>query len=112
MKNDTGCDCGRPISHDGATEDQIAWLDSRAAARAAWVVYAVRGSLPSQDGLANNIHELRQTSKYENKAPGFIHNMDELMTWIGEKSNLVKHPLGRLSAESLAEFIAGVEFAD
>lgn len=111
MRNNTGCDCNHSTGHGGSI-DRIAWLDSRAAIRAAWVVYAIRGSLPSQDGLAKNIHELRQSSKYENKAAGFIHNMDELRAWVGQQSNLAKHPLGRLSAEALEEFLAGVQFAD
>jgi hypothetical protein len=112
MRDNTDCDCTRSTCRGGGSEDRIAWLDSRAAIRAAWVVYTFRGSLPSQDGLANNIHELRQSSKYENKAAGFIHNMDELRAWAGQRSNLAKHPLGRLSAEALEEFIAGVHFAD
>lgn len=112
MKNHTSCDCNRSSSHGDGGEDRIAWLDSRAAIRAAWVVYAVRGSLPSQDGLANNIHELRQSSRYEQKTAGFIHNMDELRAWVGQEANLVKHPLGRISAQSREDFIAGVKFAD
>jgi len=90
-----------------APNDRIAWLDSRQAFRAAWVVYAIRGSLRSQDGLANNIHELRQSSKFESKTAGFTYIMDKLRSWVGQQANLAKHPLGRLSAEAIEEFIAG-----
>lgn len=106
MSHKSECGCG------SGGEDRIAWLDSRAAIRAAWVVAAVRGTLPPQDGLANNIHELRELSRHGKRAAGSVHTMDELRTWGGQKDNLAKHPLGRLSAEALEDFVSNVQFVD
>lgn len=99
-------------SSDGLTEEQVAWLDSRMAVRTAWMVQALQGSLPPQAGLANNIRELRSSSKHGLRSGNFIRTHDDLWNWVGNESESPKHPLRQLSSGLLEKFIAEVEFRD